>query len=210
LKVLPKEEIVSVANGVWNLSSDQGNLGTAIVTNVRVVWYANMNDFFNISIPYIQIASVRTRDSKFGMALVIESSEISGGYVLGFRVDPQEKLEQVYKEISSLHKIYSDNPIFGVEYSRTDKIHVDEEKEINESINSVISKMDEVDEIDENHMESNDAFAAYVAEGGHEGRDRPPVYCPELGLAIEQLKDGYTLDSLWQILPPETSKKNLE
>ena len=49
-----------------------------------------------------------------------------------------------------------------------------------------------------------------VAEGGHEGRDRPPVYCPELGLAIEQLKDGYTLDSLWQILPPETSKKNLE
>ena len=56
------------------------------------------------------------------MALVIESSEISGGYVLGFRVDPQEKLEQVYKEISSLHKIYSDNPIFGVEYSRTDKV----------------------------------------------------------------------------------------
>ena len=29
-----------------------------IVTNVRVVWYANMNELFNISIPYIQIASV--------------------------------------------------------------------------------------------------------------------------------------------------------
>ena len=58
LKVLPKEEIVSTVNGVWNLSSDQGNLGTAIITNVRVVWYANMNDFFNISIPYIQITSV--------------------------------------------------------------------------------------------------------------------------------------------------------
>ena len=26
----------------------------------------------------------------------------------------------------------------------------------------MISKMDEVDEIDENHVESNDAFAAYV------------------------------------------------
>jgi hypothetical protein len=25
------------------------------------------------------------RESKFGMALVIESSELSGGYVLGFR-----------------------------------------------------------------------------------------------------------------------------
>ena len=65
LKVLPKEEIVSVANGVWNLSSDQGNLGTMIVTNVRVVWYANMNDFFNISIPHIQTASVRKTSRKW-------------------------------------------------------------------------------------------------------------------------------------------------
>ena len=69
----------------------------------------------------LQTFQVRTRDSKFGMALVIESSESSGGYVLGFRVDPQEKLDQLYKEISSLHKIYSDNPIFGVDYNRTEK-----------------------------------------------------------------------------------------
>ena len=41
-------------------------------------------------------------------------------------------------------------------------MHSEEEREINESINSVISQMDEVDEIDENHAESNDAFAAYV------------------------------------------------
>ena len=41
------------------LFSDQGNLGTMIITNVRVVWFANMNDLFNISIPYIQIATVR-------------------------------------------------------------------------------------------------------------------------------------------------------
>ena len=71
----------------------------------------------------LQIFQVRTRDSKFGMALVIESSESSGGYVLGFRVDPQEKLDQLYKEISSLHKIYSENPIFGVDYNRTEKVN---------------------------------------------------------------------------------------
>ena len=59
LRVLPQETVVNTVNGVWNLSSDQGNLGTAIVTSVRVVWYANMNELFNISIPYLQIASVR-------------------------------------------------------------------------------------------------------------------------------------------------------
>ena len=50
------------------------------------------------------------------MALVIESSELSGGYILGFRIDPIEKLQEIQKEIASLHKLYSNNPIFGVEY----------------------------------------------------------------------------------------------
>ena len=49
---------------------------------------------------------------------MIESSELSGGYVLGFRIDPSEKLEDAYKEISSLLKTYSETPIYGVEYSR--------------------------------------------------------------------------------------------
>ena len=62
LKVLPQEAIINTVNGVWNLSSDQGNLGTAIISNVRFVWYANMNDHFNISIPYLQIASVSKSD----------------------------------------------------------------------------------------------------------------------------------------------------
>ena len=74
LKVLPKEEIVSVANGVWNLSSDQGNLGTMIVTNVRVVWYANMNDFFNISIPHIQTASVCKTSRKWDTLILTVDS----------------------------------------------------------------------------------------------------------------------------------------
>jgi len=29
----------------------------------------------------------------------------SGGYVLGFRIDPAEKLQEAAKEIQSLHKV---------------------------------------------------------------------------------------------------------
>lgn len=36
----------------------QGNLGTFFITNVRVVWHANMNESFNVSIPYLQIVSI--------------------------------------------------------------------------------------------------------------------------------------------------------
>ena len=41
--------------GVWNLSSDQGNLGALFVTNVRVVWHATLAQNFNISIPFMQM-----------------------------------------------------------------------------------------------------------------------------------------------------------
>lgn len=58
LKLLTKEQVYSTFSGIWNLSSDQGNLGTLIVTNVRVIWYADINETFNISLPHMQIASV--------------------------------------------------------------------------------------------------------------------------------------------------------
>jgi hypothetical protein len=50
-----------------------------------------------------QIKTIRIRESKFGPALVIDTSSRSGSYVLGFRVDPQEKLAAVHKEIKALY-----------------------------------------------------------------------------------------------------------
>lgn len=58
IKILPQEQIYSNLHGVWNLSSDQGSLGTLIITNVRLVWFADMNEGFNISLPHLQIATV--------------------------------------------------------------------------------------------------------------------------------------------------------
>lgn len=58
LKILPLEQVFSTTYGVWNLSSDQGSLGTFIATNVRVVWFADINEAFNISLPYLQIDNV--------------------------------------------------------------------------------------------------------------------------------------------------------
>ena len=86
-------------NGVWNLSSEQGNLGTFFVTNVRLVWHANLVESFNVSIPYMQIVSVRVRDSKFGQALVIETHPNSGGYMLGLL----RHLHQALRAIQVLH-----------------------------------------------------------------------------------------------------------
>jgi len=44
--------------------------------------------------------------------LVLETSEFSGGYVLGFKVDA---IEEVYTEINRLFQAYTAAPFFGVE-----------------------------------------------------------------------------------------------
>lgn len=76
------------------------------MTNVRLVWHAHLANNFNVSLPYLQIKSLRIRDSKFGFALVVETFARAGGYILGFRIDPKEKLEEAYKEILTLHQVY--------------------------------------------------------------------------------------------------------
>ena len=47
----------------------------------------------------------------------------SGGYVLGFRIDPVEKLQATVKEIQNLHKVYSTCPVFGVEFEEEEKVY---------------------------------------------------------------------------------------
>ena len=117
LILLPDEQVYSKTPGVWNLSSDQGNLGTFFITNIRVVWHANLASNFNVSVPYMQIKTVKLRDSKFGEALVLETSSKAGGYILGFKIDSKEKLNEIKQEIINLHKIFSTSPIFGVNFT---------------------------------------------------------------------------------------------
>jgi Bardet-Biedl syndrome 5 protein len=50
-----------------------------------------MSDNFNVSLPWVQVKCVKIRESKFGTAFVIETSEFSGGYVLGFKVTEVEE-----------------------------------------------------------------------------------------------------------------------
>uniref|UniRef100_A0A8C6Q5L1 Bardet-Biedl syndrome 5 protein homolog n=1 Tax=Nothobranchius furzeri TaxID=105023 RepID=A0A8C6Q5L1_NOTFU len=168
LRLLPREQVYDKINGVWNLSSDQGNLGTFFITNVRIVWHANMNESFNVSIPYLQI---------------------SGGYVLGFKIDPVEKLQDALKEINSLHKVYSANPIFGVDYEMEEKPQPLEELTVEQLPDDVEIEPDE----------QTDAFTAYFADGNKQ-QDREPVFSEELGLAVEKLKDGFTLQGLWEVM----------
>jgi len=190
LILLPSEQVYNRVQGIWNLSSDQGNLGTFYITNVRIVWHANLAENFNVSMPYLQIKTIRIRDSKFGHALVIETSRESGGYILGFRVDPAERLEEILKELQSLHKVYSASPIFGVDFTVEEKA-----PPLNQLM--VASKADDVEIVGDDGPV--DSFTAYYADA-NKNADREPIFNTELGLAVEKLRDGLTPKQLWAVL----------
>jgi Bardet-Biedl syndrome 5 protein len=130
LGILPQEQVYKQLNGVYNLSSDQGNLGVFVITNIRLVWFADSNESFNISLPYMQMVNLRIRESKYGLALVIQTAQTAGNYTLGFRIDPQERLNEVYKELTSLHSVYSQTPIFGVNYDLKAMVNAPNEQRI--------------------------------------------------------------------------------
>jgi Bardet-Biedl syndrome 5 protein len=192
LMLLPLESVYNKVDDTWNLSSDQGNLGCFYVTNVRLVWHANLAQNFNVSVPYMQIKAIKVRDSKFGKALVIETQPKCGGYMLGFRVHPAEKLEEVFREITALFGMFSRNPIFGVDFQ--------EETEAPSIEALTVARID--DDVEIVDADSNDAFAAYFAEG-HNNADegeRGIEFDEEIGLACEGLPDGFTMSHLWQVV----------
>lgn len=59
---------------------------------------------------------------------------------------------------------------------------------------------EDVEEIGELNNDMSNAFVAYFADG-RAGSDREPVYSQELGLAVEKLKEGFTMQSLWEVIP---------
>lgn len=71
----------------------------------------------------IFINQIKIRESKFGEVLVIETNGYSGGFTLGFRIDPKDRLQTVTKELSSLFRIHSKSPEFGVHFVTTDQVN---------------------------------------------------------------------------------------
>ncbi|RYH26657.1 Bardet-Biedl syndrome 5 protein [archaeon] len=144
------------------------------------------------------------RDSKFGRAIVLETFSKSGGYILGFRVDPKERINEVFKEMLSLYQVYSTTPIFGVDFTveasdnpsiTTSTTHL--ELLANTGDARVTEDVELIDEQEDTH-----AIAAYYAQSGMtDGQDVENItFDPKLGLAVETMVNGLTLEQLWRVM----------
>eukprot|EP01017_Pseudomicrothorax_dubius_P017371 TRINITY_DN19620_c0_g1_i2.p1 TRINITY_DN19620_c0_g1~~TRINITY_DN19620_c0_g1_i2.p1 ORF type:complete len:331 (+),score=56.01 TRINITY_DN19620_c0_g1_i2:64-993(+) len=198
LMLLPREKVINRYNNVWNLSSDQGNSGTFLITNVRLAWFANVAENLNASLPYIQIKTVKRRESKFGLAVVVEINKASGGYLLGFQTP---EIDALLAEAVNLHKLFTEQPIFGVE--------VDAQLET-AATPQLVRKSEDIELTDSEYNEAGAMLAARKYGGGAKGSGDPSevIFNEDLGLAMERLPRGVTVESLWRIIGggPSSSK----
>jgi Bardet-Biedl syndrome 5 protein len=147
--------------------------------------------------------SVAVRDSKFGRALVVTTTQRSGGYVLGFRVESSEKLEAVHREVEALHRVFTKNPIFGVAFDKKEGLGKDGPLDGSLADGRTPRLEDDVEIVDGGESGA-DLVARYYADGasGNDGTDRAslePVFDETLGLAIEPLPPGATAATLWNV-----------
>ncbi|KAG5509870.1 hypothetical protein JKF63_07515 [Porcisia hertigi] len=216
LVLLDGEKVISRTVGVNSVSKDEGHLGTFIVTNIRVVWFGAAESF-NVSVPYLQFVGLSTQMSRFGRTLVVEASKYAGNFVLGFRIDPEEKLDELYAEISTMWRTWTARPLLGMRVTLLDDTATaiapgtlgvegghGEPPRLVGLLDASGSGVCERQIEGQNVLQEApaDAFAAYYADEGQKGADRRPVYEPSIGLAIEKLRKGATIQSLWDTSVP--------
>ena len=120
----------------------------------------------------------------------------TAGAVLGLQLlpasragsDPPPPL-QVHKELKSLHAAHSSRPYMGVDFTVEELAPDLEDLRVKQSEDDV-----EIVEGGDNQ----DAFVAYYADEGRGGVGAPSFH-PQLGLAVEALREGFTLDQLWKV-----------
>lgn len=96
--------------------------------------------------------------------------------------------DAVLRELQSLWTVYVKDPILGVKHTIED---------VSDGATSSIPiprREDDVEIVDS--AETADTMAAYLADAAKTS-DREPVFCADLGLAVESLPPGYTVSKLW-------------
>jgi Bardet-Biedl syndrome 5 protein len=185
---LPQERVASKYLGVSYMTSEQGSVGTMYVTNIRVVWYCNTAESFNVSVPYIQVKAIKKSVVSNG-EVCFETSALTGNCVLTFR--SETKLPEMFSELNRLLRIYLENPILGVEVMRSPVQPSVEEA-------TVKREFEDIEFQDPEISTKSNAYVAYLLS--EERADRQVTYSQELGLAIESLPESISIEQLWKLI----------
>lgn len=117
----------------------------------------------------------------------------SGGCVLGFRVEAADQLHLLHTQIKNLQNVYSQSPIFGVEYK------VEHKLEAVVTAKKVEKIEDDVEIVKEEGFDPSLLYQHVDDEKDFQSGYHDIVYNTELGLAVEKLpgQNPPSVTDLW-------------
>ena len=218
LDLLLDEEILKKYNNISFVSSDQNYIGTLITSNIRLVWFCNTIENYNLSIPWIQMSSVNSQEKEdYGKILIIKAQKLFGGNSYPFFSYDQATISNLINEVLSLKKIYQSNPILGIDIKKlmgsndsskmtSNDISTNSNKEKKKSKHDIIyenllNNMNDEDEVADNNY-INETANIYLLNDNKSDQVSITdiVYSEELGLAVQKLPENVTIDSIWKII----------
>ncbi|KAG8343767.1 putative Bardet Biedl syndrome 5 protein [Trypanosoma vivax] len=216
LVLLEDEHLFTRLRGVSSVGVEGGYVGTFFTTNLRLAWCSQNKPEHNISIPLLQVSAIHLKQTKYDHSLVVQTFPTTTAYVVSFRVEPRERVTELYKECASLLKAFNSRPNLGIAVALTDAQKrgggsgssqqgsagptVEQEEDTMQTTTVPVPQSRVEDGENVVQKVETDAFAAYYADVGQKGADRRPEYNESVGLAVEKLRQGITLQELWAIV----------
>lgn len=203
INLLKDEKIIETFKNIFlELKDDEkNNYGTLYKTNIRLIWINDKNYAFNLSIPWVQISSVKGEmNDKFGLSLRLKLSKYYNytGYLFYSNkgVINKEFCETLYKTMMKM----LENPILSISLRKGDEKEAPKDK-FKEKIAKIADMVYGQEEISEKNEDNQAGMIYLINEGRNKQNNINDIeFSSELGIACEKLPDKVTISDLWKII----------
>lgn len=184
LVLLPNEQVMMQIDGISNFSGDVAKIGSAMVTNLRFIWYSEIVSNFNVSIPLIILPQFKVSESKrFGRCFYLRLYSGGSKYMYGFLITPESKLDDFVRAAERIRQTAIARPVLTPPLALEKRIEVEAPP---------VQVEEEFD------LEEADRALMYIpCTEGDVGPSGGVVFDKALGLSIESLPEGVTLHQKW-------------
>ena len=199
--LLKDEKIIETIKKISLESNNDDSNGILYKTNIRLIWVNDKNSSLNLSIPWIQISSIRGEmNDKFGISVRIKLTKIYNNESYLFYSKEGIITKEFCENLSSNMNKMLENPILSISLRKNDNNESSKDK-FKEKIGKIADMVYGQEEISEKNEEDQAGMIYLINEGRNKQNNINNIeFSKELGIACEKLPDKVTISDLWKII----------
>ena len=190
---------ININNESDGINNKISNSGMLYLTNIRMIWLSDKNNNYNISVPYIQISSIRGEEnSSFGISLKVKLTRLYNNFMILFYSKNGIINEQFCEEFRKKIENNLQHKILGISILKKGEGAQDKLKDKIWKIADIVYGQEEI-------SESNEDEQAGIVYLINEGRNKQNSindieFSKELGIACQKLPENLSINDLWKII----------